>query len=306
MTSLCSKWGHHPVVAAVPEMAKRIRKELGLSLNGAAELAGMSPLGLAKFESRKAGGRSETVGSVCRGMQAIADKLDERIGALRRLQVCPVSDPDMAGGVLMVAIFRTAIMVVVVLPALRGVVVVPGSVFEQARGADGFGFPACDQVVLGAFESPKLPERGLQWDGRGTVKRLPRGKEDLILLCELLQSGCAQGSSFAFHSNFVENSRTVACVLQVLAALRRGKAPRIALRHHFLRAPQVCLDALVDDGIHVFVVRPTTRHQGGGDKREDSGLHRGKPAYCGASRIISGLMMAARMHLSRSPQTHSE
>ena len=60
-------WGHHPVVALFPEVAKMIRKELKLSLAGAAELAEMKAWGVDRFEKSKGGGQNQTLGKLCRG-----------------------------------------------------------------------------------------------------------------------------------------------------------------------------------------------------------------------------------------------
>lgn len=59
--------GHHPVVSRIAEMAGTVRGELGLSLHAAAELCELTAAGLAAFESRKGGGRNDTLGFICRG-----------------------------------------------------------------------------------------------------------------------------------------------------------------------------------------------------------------------------------------------
>jgi hypothetical protein len=61
------EWGHHPVVALFPWLAKKIRKKLKLSLAGAAELAGMRASAVDKFEKNKGSGMNRTLGKLCRG-----------------------------------------------------------------------------------------------------------------------------------------------------------------------------------------------------------------------------------------------
>ena len=58
---------HHPVAALFPKMIRKIREQLRLSLNGAAELSGLSPLGVAKYEKSKGAGSNNSLGLLCRG-----------------------------------------------------------------------------------------------------------------------------------------------------------------------------------------------------------------------------------------------
>jgi hypothetical protein len=78
--------GHHPVIAAGPKMAKEIREEKKLSVKAAAELAEMSAPGLKKFEEGKGGGKSDTVGFVCRGYGILVSAFYRRIEKKKNLR----------------------------------------------------------------------------------------------------------------------------------------------------------------------------------------------------------------------------
>jgi hypothetical protein len=72
------EWGHHPVVALFPWLARKIRKEMKLSLAGAAELAEMRASGVDRYEKSKGGGKNQTLGKLCRGYGWTVDAFARR------------------------------------------------------------------------------------------------------------------------------------------------------------------------------------------------------------------------------------